>query len=103
METTGDTPPSMEQVRFYQAWSSDPNVAFAKAAPLLVSEYEKWLRQPCPENWRTAFKFVGMSVPLSGLDTNPWDRSFDCLTDRSGHLFTCYFEQGPPSHVSIDG
>ena len=103
VETMDEMPPTDDQVRFYEAWSNDPDAAFAKAAPLLVPEYEKWLRQLFPERWQTAFKFVGMTVPIGGIETNPWELSFDCLTDKSGHMFTCYFEHGHPTSVSIDG
>ncbi|MBI3920488.1 MAG: hypothetical protein HY318_03630 [Armatimonadetes bacterium] len=103
IETTDDAPPSEAQVCFYQTIVADLDSAFRRAAPVLVREYEEWMNEPFPEQWRTAFKPAGMSVPLDGLAMNPWDLSFDCLTDRDGHQFTCYFEQGVPQHVSIDG
>jgi hypothetical protein len=95
--------PSESQVAFFQKFSRNPDFAFAQAAPLLTGEYEKWVRQPFPANWRDAFELVGMTVPVAGNELNPWDLSFDCLQDRAGHQFTCTFEDGKPSSISIDG
>ena len=103
IETTGETPPSERQIQFYESIVGDADAAFARAATLLAPEYENWTRRTFPEQWRDAFKFVGMSVPLEGLDTNPWDLSFGCITDKEGHMFTCYFEAGRPSRVTVDG
>ena len=103
IETTGDAPPSDAQVHFYELLTSDPDATFARAKSLLVPEYEEWMKAPFPANWRTAFKFVGMSVPMDGDESNAWDLSFDCLTDKSGHMFTCYFEEGQAKYVTIDG
>jgi hypothetical protein len=103
IETTGDLPPTEEQAHFFEAVVKDMNAAFAMAAPALVPEYEKWMRSTFPSEWQAAFKPVGMSVPLEGRASNPWELSFECLTDKGGHQFTCYFEGGSPHHVSIDG
>jgi len=103
LETTKGEPPTEQQVEFYQRIINDLDATFSLAAPLLVPEYEKWLRAKFPENWREAFKFSGVSVPVGGLSSNPWELSCECISDRAGHLFTCYFEHGIPTHVSIDG
>jgi hypothetical protein len=103
IEAMNDALPSEEQTHFYNELVGDIDKVFAKAAPLLVPEYEKWTSSAFPDNWRDAFKFVGVSVPLAGLGTNPWQLSYDCLTDKAGHMFTCYFENGNPTYVSIDG
>lgn len=103
IEIAGEELPSEAQTVFYERLTADPNVVFEKAAPLLVPEYEKWARQPFPNNWQTAFKFVGLSIPVRGSELNLWELSFDCLTDRAGHMFTCYFIDGKPSHITIDG
>jgi hypothetical protein len=81
---------------------NQPRAAVTQAT-LLVAEYEKWMREAFPSNWRQAFEFVGLTVPLDGDKKQPWDMSFDCLRDPGGHMFTCYFEGGKPSHVTIDG
>lgn len=103
IETSNGEEPTSAQVQFYQDVTRDLAAAFARAAPALVPRYQEWVGQPLPSDWRSAFKFVGLSIPLNGDDKNPWDISFDCLTDRRGHMFTCYFENGNPVEVSVDG
>lgn len=102
IETVGAEPPTDVQASFYLGVTRDLDSAFAKAAPLLIPEYEKWIKQRFPASWRTAFQFSGMSVPLEGNINNPWELQFECLTEKQGQLFTCYFEQGSPRNVSID-
>lgn len=41
--------------------------------------------------------------PLDGSEQGTWDVTFDCLTDPTGHTFTCWFENGVPVTVSVDG
>jgi hypothetical protein len=103
IETRDAEPPSIAQVEFFQRFARAPDYAFAFARPLLVAEYEKWMREPFPSNWREAFEFVGITVPLDGDERQPWDIAFDCLRDRDGHMFSCYIEDGKPSYVTIDG
>ena len=95
--------PSPAQVAFFERFAKNPDLAFLKARPLLVAEYEKRVRKPFPAEWTTAFEFVGMSVPAEANELNPWELSFECLQDRERHLFTCSFEAGAPSGVQIDG
>jgi hypothetical protein len=103
VETVHNQEPTEQQVDFFRRFSEHPEQAFAKAKILLVPKFEKWTRSPFPENWRDAFEFVGMSVPLGGDEHNPWDLSFECLKNRERHLFTCSFEQGEPRYVQVDG
>ena len=103
IETTGDQEPSQAQAEFFKRFSDDPNLAFSRASALLVPEYVKWVCEPFPVNWRDAFVFTAMSVPLGGDERNPWDLSFECLKDRGGHLFTCTFENGQPIELQVDG
>jgi hypothetical protein len=102
IETVADAPPSDMQADFYLGIIHDLDSAFAKAAPLLIAEYEKWIGKPFPANWRMAFKFAGMSVPLEGNGNDPWELQFECLTGKQGQLFACCFERGVPCNVSID-
>jgi hypothetical protein len=103
IETIDSDSPSDAQVQFFQSTVTDLDATFNLAAPILVVEYEKWVRAKFPDQWRNAFRFSGMAVPLGGLPTNPWELSYECLTENSGKLFTCYFQEGKPTHVSIDG
>ena len=100
--TVNEEPPSQKQVAFYQRITSDLDAAFAKVAPHVVPEYEKWMKRPFPNNWREAFLFAGIGVPLDGNGDNPWDLTFELRTDNKGFLFNCYFENGRVVHVGVD-
>jgi hypothetical protein len=102
-EAPDEADPSPQQVAFFEMFANNPGLAFSKAQPLLVGEYEKWVRKPFPADWTKAFAFVGMSVPIGADETKPWDLSFECLQNRERHLFTCTFADGAPSGVQIDG
>jgi hypothetical protein len=95
--------PTESQVIFVKNILENPDQAFAKAAPILVQEFETWHKEPFPEHWRSAFKLVGMTIPMDGNESEAWELSYDSLKDPTGHQFTCYFERGKPSHASVDG
>jgi hypothetical protein len=103
IEAPDEADPSQEQVAFFERYAKNPNLAFSRAQPLLVAEYEKWVRKPFPKDWTEAFEFVAMSIPVAADEHNPWELSFESLQDRERHLFTCTFERGAPSGVQIDG
>jgi hypothetical protein len=102
IDTLDGVPPTDSQCDFYSKITLNPDAAFALAAPLVVSRYEEFFRRPFPQQWRLALRLCGLGVPLDGVETNPWDISFECLTDNTGHIFTCYFINGQPSHASLD-
>lgn len=95
--------PTEAQANFFRRFADNPDLAFQMASALLVPEYEKWVREPFPEDWHEGFAFTSMSVPLRGDDESPWDLSFECLKARGGHLFTCTFENGKPKELQVDG
>lgn len=101
-DTEAANPPSNEQEAFYKAVVSDLDATFDKARNLLIPDYEKMMGVAFPMQWRSALRFAGLGVPLDGIGTNPWDITFECLTDNSGFLFTCYFEKGRPVAVTCD-
>ncbi|WFP52289.1 hypothetical protein PL263_09740 [Methylomonas sp. EFPC3] len=103
IEAPDEADPSPQQVAFFERYAKNPSLAFSRAQPLLIAEYEKWLRKPFPSDWTEAFEFVAMSVPVAADEHNPWELSFECIQDRERHLFTCTFERGAPSGVQIDG
>ncbi|HEY0725940.1 MAG TPA: hypothetical protein VGD41_18490 [Pyrinomonadaceae bacterium] len=102
IETVGDAPPTEQQTAFFRTIVSDPTATFQRAAGLLTPRYEQFFNRPLPEDWNAAFKLGGVGVPLGGVESNPWDVAFECLTNNSGFLFTCYFVDGRPGHVSVD-
>lgn len=95
--------PSDLQVAFAQNILSNVNTTFARAAPLLEPEFERWHKESFPSDWKSAFKFVGFFVPAHGDECNAWQLSYESLRDRARHHFTCYFENGKPHHVTVDG
>jgi hypothetical protein len=95
--------PSAAQVAFFERIRREPEIAFRMGEPLLRAEYESWIGEPCPADWRTVFRFAGFSVPADGSEQGEWDAVFDCLTDAAGHSFTCWFENGAAVGVSVDG
>jgi len=103
IETTNEQEPTQAQAEFFKKFADSPDLAFQMASALLIPEYEKWVREPFPANWRDGFAFTSMSIPLLGDEQNPWDLSFECLKDRAGHLFTCTFENGKPKELQVDG
>jgi hypothetical protein len=102
IDTLDDTPPTEPQAEFFSKITLDPDRAFSQAAELIIPRYEQFFGRAFPGQWRSALKLCGVGVPLHGAETHPWDISFECLTDNTGHIFTCYFVNGRPSHVSLD-
>ena len=98
-----ETGPTDEQAAFYRNAIGNLDALFERVAAVIAPEYQSWTRQPLPDTWRRAFALSGITIPITGKDTEPWDVSYDCLTDPKGHMFTVYFEQGQPARVSIDG
>ena len=104
IDTASGEEPTTEQVRFYREITRDLTAAFARAAPAIEDRYREWEGKPLPPDWRAVFKFAGLSIPVNGDDKLSWDIAFDCLAGRAdGHMFTCYFENGSPVGVSVDG
>jgi hypothetical protein len=103
IDTVGHARPTEAQAVFFNKIIDDPDGAFGRAAELLVPCYEEFTGRPFPRSWRHALKLCGVGVPLHGQDMHPWDMSFECLTDDSGHIFTCHFVDGRPARVSLDG
>jgi hypothetical protein len=95
--------PSDAQADFARRLLSDIDTVVAQAKPLLAGTLEKWGCGPMPEDWRTALRLEGFTVPENGDSQKPWDVSFSSLADTAEHLYTCAFDNGAPTHVSVDG
>jgi hypothetical protein len=98
-----ETGPTDQQVAFYRNVVGDLDGLFRRVADVIAPRYESWVRAPLPNNWREAFALSALGIPPSGSDAEDWEVSYDCLTDRAGHLFSVQFEQGRPVSVTIDG
>ena len=102
IESRTGEPPSEAQVHFYVALTTDWNATYERVSSLLVPRYEQFLRKPFPTEWQSALIPAGVGVPIDGSNDNPWDVTFECITDDLGYLLTCYFEGGSPSGVTLD-
>ena len=102
IQTREDSPPTEQQVEFFERIINDQDQVFSRVARLIEPRYYDFFRTSLPANWREAFKLCGIGVPLDGSETNDWDVTFESLVDNTGFLFTCYFELGFPVHVTVD-
>ena len=102
VDTVGEAAPSDAQAEFFQWVNNDLEVIYKAAASELATRHQGMQRKPVQVDWRLTFRLVGISVPLQGSKQLPWDVTFECLTDNSGNLYTCYFEKGSLAHVSVD-
>lgn len=94
--------PTPQQCAFYERCVTDLDATFAQASPLLIPEYEKVMGRAFTGRWRQAFALCGVGIPLRGDEREPWDLAFECLTEDSGFVFTCYFVDGYASDISVD-
>jgi hypothetical protein len=101
IETADGEEPTPEQERFYREITCNLTAAFARASPAIAPRYQEWVKKPPPSEWESAFTFAGLSIPVNGDDKNKWELQFDSI--EVGHMFTCYFEDGKPVGVTVDG
>lgn len=102
IDTRNSEEPTQGQVEFFERITSDLDRAVQPLLPQLAVSHEEMHGKALPSDWRLAFKLAGMRVPLDGDANFDWDIAFECLTDNSRFLYTCYFEEGRLVHVSID-
>ena len=102
IDTRGAEEPTQEQVEFYRRLTSDLDRTLQPALSELARRYREFHRRELPGDWRQAFKLAGVGVPLNGDGNLEWDVALECLTGNSQFLYTCYFEHGALSHVSVD-
>lgn len=93
--------PSEAQVAFFQRYASEPDLAFAKAAPLLAPEFERWVKRPLPSEWQRELSFVGMSVPMNGDEQLKYELSFEGPRGTGTAHFVCTLEHGVPTKVEV--
>ena len=102
VDTVGEAPPTEAQAEFFRWVNGNLEAIFQQVAPSLSARHQDMQRKPVDSDWHKTFRLVGISVPLEGSRLAPWDITFECVTDNSGNLYTCYFESGTLAHVSVD-
>ena len=102
VDTVEEAAPSQAQVEFFQWATGDLESIYLSVASELTSQHNKMQGKPVQADWRQTFRLAGLGIPHEGNKQLPWDITFECLTDGSGNLYTCYFENGTLAHVSID-
>ncbi|WP_296873535.1 hypothetical protein [Tibeticola sp.] len=102
IDAEGEAEPTEAQVAFFNWINSDLESIYSQVAPELSSRHQGMQRKPVDADWHKTFRLVGISVPSDGNKLAPWDITFECLTDNSGNLYTCYFERGALANVSVD-
>lgn len=98
-----ETPPTLAHAEFAQSIITDLDATFDLARSKMVEMFEEFTEISFPKDWREAFLFTGMEIPLDADPINDWELSYECLLDKGGHIFTCCFENGKPVGISVDG
>ena len=102
IDTVGEAAPSASQTEFFQWVNRDLEAIYQAVAAELALQHQGMQRRPVQANWHQTFRLVGLDIPLEGNKQLPWDLTFECLTEMSGNLYTCHFENGSLAHVSVD-
>ena len=102
VHTIGEALPTDAQAEFFQWVNNDLEAIYQSVAPELASRHQGMQGQPVQPRWHRTFRLAGVGIPLDGNRQFPWDLTFECLTGNSGHLYTCYFENGALVRVSVD-
>ncbi|MBY6213262.1 hypothetical protein KUV95_17070 [Microbulbifer agarilyticus] len=102
VDTIGEALPSESQVQFFQ-WviGSIESIYQSVASELEVLHLNMQSKLVNPE-WSRSFRLASFDVPLEGNRNLSWEITFECLTDNSGNLYTCHFENGALAHISVD-
>ncbi len=98
----GESGPTEAQERFFRLIAGDFSRVILKCSKIMKTDYQQWCAKPYPTDFMQEFRWVGLTIPRNGDETNLWDISFDCLSDAEHH-FVVYFENGQAVTCSIDG
>ena len=102
VDTIGEAPPTEAQAEFFRRTTEGLESIYQTVATELALRHEGMQRKPVATDWRQTFRLASLDVPLDGNSHLPWDITFECLTDNSGNLYTCHFENGLLAHISVD-
>jgi hypothetical protein len=102
VDTVGEDPPSDAQAAFFLWVTESIESIYQAVASDLALRHQGMQRKPVNADWRQTFRLASFDVPLEGNKRLTWELTFECLTDNSGNLYTCHFENGSLAHVSVD-
>jgi hypothetical protein len=102
VDTIGEAPPTEAQAEFFLKTTEGLESIYQTVAADLALRHKDVQRKPVASDWRKTFRLASLDVPLEGNGRLPWDITFECLTDNSGNLYTCHFENGLLAYVSVD-
>lgn len=102
VDAVGEAPPTEAQADFFRWVTGDLESIYQTVAAELALRHEGMQRKPVTADWRQTFRLASLDVPLDGNRKLPWDLTFECLTDNSGNLYTCHFENGLLLQISLD-
>lgn len=102
IDTVGQAEPSEAQVGFFRRVVGSPEDTFRRASVALARRHEEMHGKPVSSEWQQTFRLASIGVPLDGNALLPWEVTFECLTDNTGFLYTCHYENDQLVHVSLD-
>ncbi|MCB1582072.1 MAG: hypothetical protein R3E90_09775 [Marinicella sp.] len=88
---------------FVESIINNLDSTIAAVKPLMLNTLSEWVKFDRDEDWHRLFRLSGIEVPIDADVRNDWEISFECLVDKVGHHFTCYFKNGNPEFISVDG
>lgn len=102
VDTIGEARPTDAQSEFFLWVTESLEAIYQMVAPDLALRHQGMQRKAVAADWRQTFRLASFDVPLEGNKQLPWELTFECLTDNSGNLYTCHFENGLLAHISVD-
>lgn len=102
IDTRDAAEPTQLQIDFFQRVTTDLDSVVGPVLSELGERHKEIYGENLPSDWRLAFTLAGVGVPLDGDPNAEWDIALECLTNNSKFLYTCYFEEGKLTHVSVD-
>jgi hypothetical protein len=102
VDTIDEVPPSDAQAEFFLWVTENLESIYRTVAPDLASRHQEMQRKPVNADWQKTFRLASFDIPLEGNKQFPWELTFECVTDNSGNLYTCHFENGLLVYVTVD-
>ncbi|WP_125931871.1 hypothetical protein [Thiosocius teredinicola] len=102
IDTVETERPSIEQEKFFLEVTNNLDRYFEQCREFVAPKYSNVFKEVLPPSWREAFVLGSVGVPLKGDIAQAWEITFECIKNNSGVLFTCHFERGAVTGVTVD-